>query len=464
MRERLQVQLNVVGPDTLEAVKRRLWRALETQGYLAFATHFVRGNGSRVSPIEKLKAPLADTYGINLLKGRDLFDGPFRLSLHWRYGAWLELDLSWSGAAERPDCAGFLAAVDVALGERVIWSPGGVAPELKDRSRADPPRTGWLQLPRVLDLFDLRVMGTPELLRTASLPAQVRRWEQGHLLFVQWTESREPGQVDAAMRLREHTLGDLLHWPLDEAAGSHAALPSPLPFPDADRTTYLAPPDVLPPKVEDLLKATGRGHHRKAEKLLAALTKRQVKEALGPMCLVGHADTVEVLIARGADPSFVGTQGWTPLGLATLGRQPELVARLLELGADPSVRFGRDHNTALHVVAMESPAEWRAGVRYYKRRMTETDRETLDRLADAGDRILQLLIAAGAPLDAQNRHGRTPFFHAVSDSRMEMAASLLRAGADPLLRAASSQTAFDLALESWTQKLLELQAIAKTRP
>ena len=49
-----------------------------------------------------------------------------------------------------------------------------------------------------------------------------------------------------------------------------------------------------------------------------------------------HADTVDMLLARGADPERVNDRGQTALAAATFRQQREIVQLLLDAGADPN--------------------------------------------------------------------------------------------------------------------------------
>jgi ankyrin repeat protein len=49
-----------------------------------------------------------------------------------------------------------------------------------------------------------------------------------------------------------------------------------------------------------------------------------------------HADTVDMLLAHGADPERVNDRGQTALAAATFRREPRIVVSLLAAGADPA--------------------------------------------------------------------------------------------------------------------------------
>lgn len=53
----------------------------------------------------------------------------------------------------------------------------------------------------------------------------------------------------------------------------------------------------------------------------------------------GHAETVDLLLARGADPNQENQKGQTPLAGAVFKGKTEIVRALLAAGADPAAGF-----------------------------------------------------------------------------------------------------------------------------
>ncbi|CAD6185030.1 unnamed protein product [Caenorhabditis auriculariae] len=132
----------------------------------------------------------------------------------------------------------------------------------------------------------------------------------------------------------------------------------------------------------------------------------------------------------------------TPLYVAVVQRSPEVVAYLLEIGADPNVQTTRgDRDTTLHYAASRGMSE-----------------------------VLELLISAhGVKLNELNARGQTALMCAVKNhgiideptqqviDNSEVIASLLRAGADPTIaESTTGKTIVHVAVEKLDLELFDL--------
>lgn len=115
----------------------------------------------------------------------------------------------------------------------------------------------------------------------------------------------------------------------------------------------------------------------------------------------GHADMARFLLARGADPDHDGA-GRTALHAAVQRKMPEVVAALLEHGADPDPRLTKR-------------------LPFVSRRITQNNGMTPSNI------------------------GATPFFLAASYNDLESMKILVEGGADPTLRAGDETTALMVA-------------------
>ena len=121
------------------------------------------------------------------------------------------------------------------------------------------------------------------------------------------------------------------------------------------------------------------------------------------------------------DLNAADIDGDTPLHLAAELSNRELVAHLLQLGADPSVRNDAD-DTPLHVLATFPDAETPAAAR--------------------------CLLLAGADLGARNQRGHTPLLHAASEGATPLFEAILTTAAEhhlPLDIHARDNRGFDAA-------------------
>ena len=89
---------------------------------------------------------------------------------------------------------------------------------------------------------------------------------------------------------------------------------------------------------------------------LQAKTPGQASTSLHHAADQGHTETVEVLLARGADTSAVDREGNTPLHLASLEGHTATAGVLLDDGADTEAKRKLGY-TALHLASGKGHAE-----------------------------------------------------------------------------------------------------------
>ena len=151
---------------------------------------------------------------------------------------------------------------------------------------------------------------------------------------------------------------------------------------------------------------------------------------------------IEALLAAGADVRVFDQNGETPLHRAVDLQDRQLVARLLELGADPNAA-GWGGRTALHIAGW-GPAPvlqelLAAGADVRAR--TLDGQSPLHSAATARDLAgLPALLAAGADVNARDNNGETPLHRAARSRAVPNVAALLAAGADANATTAAGDT------------------------
>lgn len=137
-------------------------------------------------------------------------------------------------------------------------------------------------------------------------------------------------------------------------------------------------------------------------------------------------DAARVRELTGSDPSLVNAfaaDGFHPLGLAAFFRRKDVLALLLERGADVAAPA----RNKLAVTALHSAVATDAG---------PVDHD-----------IVRMLIDAGAPVNAPHLGGGTPLHTAAFTGDARSARMLLERGADPTKKTDDGKTAIDVARE-----------------
>lgn len=162
-------------------------------------------------------------------------------------------------------------------------------------------------------------------------------------------------------------------------------------------------------------------YHRRPE-IARLLADRKGELSIFEAAAVGDVARVQELIGEDASlANACASDGFHPLGLASFFRQPAVVELLLARGADA----GAVAQNPLQVTALHSA------------------------VADGGHReIARALIAAGADVNAEQRHGWTPLHGAADSGDRELVELLLARGADPHAKHQEGKTALDLAREN----------------
>lgn len=114
--------------------------------------------------------------------------------------------------------------------------------------------------------------------------------------------------------------------------------------------------------------------------------------------MVAQVERVRKLIARGAPVNFVGVAGAGALALACFNNDELMVAELLAAGADKDTDA---HGSPLHLAIMRGL-----------------------------DKIVEMLVAAGAEMEKRNGCGWTPLLAACYCGQLRIARILVEAGAD----------------------------------
>ncbi len=195
-----------------------------------------------------------------------------------------------------------------------------------------------------------------------------------------------------------------------------------------------------------------------------AYTERQKK--IFTALKAGNIEGVKIGLASGIDVNFSGPTGITLLHRAVRSKQPsEIVAFLLENGADPNAQIKRSGFTPLHYhLSSRYPSPEtidlliKSGAEVNK---TDVHKETpLHKVGSYSSEyrisisekmtIISLLLNAGADINAKDVYGFT-FLHRIAESKaLDVMNKVVPRKLNPSLTNKNGQTAFHLAEDSAT--------------
>jgi ankyrin repeat protein len=181
----------------------------------------------------------------------------------------------------------------------------------------------------------------------------------------------------------------------------------------------------------------------------------------------GRIESVQTLLTNGARVDVADADGDTPLHHAARTRDPIVAAMLLDAGADPS----RVNGEGLTAVGVACRAGNEAVVRLLVERGAGRDPEgaipALVALAEADEDLHELgrrLIRARWPVDATDRLGRTALHVAAANRHAALAQVLVSAGAAVDARAADGATPLIAAARAGATAVIAVLARAKADP
>lgn len=153
--------------------------------------------------------------------------------------------------------------------------------------------------------------------------------------------------------------------------------------------------------------------------------------ALHHACARRNAAAVKVLLAGGANPNSVGTNGLRPIHLAAPCGEVEVLKDLLEAGAEiDALGEAKYSSLTLAIVNRKNEAvSFLINAGANRNVMDKSGKTPLHHAASISEDMVSELISAGASYDVEDGLGRTPLDYAIMKGKPACVSKLLSCGA-----------------------------------
>lgn len=172
---------------------------------------------------------------------------------------------------------------------------------------------------------------------------------------------------------------------------------------------------------------------------------------------------LKMMLEKGADVNAKDTGGWTALELAASNGFDAVVQLLWEHGADVNIRGSKDRTPLFHAIERSNETTVRALIALHANVNIGAFGETPLMLATqiGNISILEILIKAGAQIDAQDYRGQTALHRAAICGHEGVAQLLKDKGADLNIADDQGETALVLAIENSQSEMVEFLLVSE---